>query len=103
MIIEYDDAKQGFLPELSFGSHMFQDLVESEIFYTALFSSGANRSVFHPELLTPYRLPESEDCPERLRGVVTVYDISGSDLTLYHNMTDGRSICAIEKSIVTHS
>ncbi len=94
MIVEYDDAEHGFLPELSFGSHMFQDLVESNIFYAALFSLGQNRSVFRPELLETFRLVEEGDCPERLQGVVSVYDVSGACLTLTHNMVEGRSICA---------
>jgi hypothetical protein len=97
MIVEYDDVKHGFLPELSFGSHMFQDLVESRIFYTALFSSGSNRSVFRPELLEKFRLPEPEDRPERLGGVVSVYDVSRAGLTLYHDMVEGRSICAFRR------
>jgi hypothetical protein len=30
----------GLMPELSFGSHFFQDLVEADIFYLALFPEG---------------------------------------------------------------
>jgi hypothetical protein len=30
------------MPELSFGSHMFQDLVEAEIYYGALFENEKN-------------------------------------------------------------
>lgn len=93
-IVEYDDAKHGFQPELSFGSHMFQDLVESGIFYSALFSSGAEASVFNPGRLEKYRLSESESCPERLRGIVSVFDVSDAGLTLYHDMVEGRSLCA---------
>ena len=94
MIVEYDDVKHGFLPELSFGSHLFQDLVESRIFYTALFSSGSNRSVFRPELLEEFRLAQPENCPQRFSGIVSVYDVSHAGLTLYHDMVNGHSICA---------
>lgn len=36
-LVEIDDPEGGFMPELSFGSHFFLDLVETNIFYTALF------------------------------------------------------------------
>ncbi|MBN1777015.1 MAG: phosphoenolpyruvate synthase [Clostridiales bacterium] len=97
MIVEYDDAKLGFLPELSFGSHLFQDLVESRIYYSALFSSGSNRSVFRPELLEEFRLAEPENRPERLGGIVAVYDVSRAGLTLYHDMVKGHSICMFHR------
>jgi len=30
-------TQEGFVPELSFGSHFFQDIVELEMFYAAIF------------------------------------------------------------------
>ncbi|MDI6732136.1 MAG: PEP/pyruvate-binding domain-containing protein [Candidatus Margulisbacteria bacterium] len=36
-LVEVDDPEGGFMPELSFGSHFFLDLVETQIFYVALF------------------------------------------------------------------
>ena len=41
-LIEVDDPKGGFMPELSFGSHFFLDLVETNIFYAALFMDNEN-------------------------------------------------------------
>jgi len=32
VICEYSSKKEGFMPELSYGSHFFQDIIESEIF-----------------------------------------------------------------------
>jgi len=43
-LVEVDDPKGGFMPELSFGSHFFLDLVETNIFYAALFMD--NEAVF---------------------------------------------------------
>jgi len=37
VICEVSSAKAGLMPELSYGSHFFQDLVESGIFYVAIF------------------------------------------------------------------
>ncbi len=42
LICEYADKKIGFVPELSYGSHMFQDLVETEMFYVAIPDSQQN-------------------------------------------------------------
>ena len=53
-IVEMDEEGSLYAPELSFGSHMFQDLVEAEIFYTALFhvtkEDEALRKEFFPEV-----------------------------------------------------
>jgi hypothetical protein len=38
-ICEVSDSRAGYMPELSYGSHMFQDLVEAEILYSAIFNN----------------------------------------------------------------
>lgn len=38
-ICEVSEKRAGYMPELSFGSHMFQDLVEADIFYGAIFGN----------------------------------------------------------------
>ncbi len=38
VMCEYSSSALGLMPELSYGSHFFQDLVETGIFYVALFS-----------------------------------------------------------------
>ncbi len=47
-ICELSYPQAGLMPELSFGSHFFQDIVESDIFYAAIFEGGSEVS-FHPE------------------------------------------------------
>jgi hypothetical protein len=37
VLVEVAESEDGYMPELSFGTHFFQDLVETRIFYTALF------------------------------------------------------------------
>lgn len=44
----------GLMPELSFGSHFFQDLVEADIFYLALFPEG-NETYFNKEWMEEQR------------------------------------------------
>ncbi len=95
-VIEYDDAKTGFLPELSFGSHMFQDLVESGIFYTALFSSE-NKSEFNRDILRERgKHVEDIDIDDQFKPIVQVLDVSDAGLTLAYNMLSGQVLCGFE-------
>ena len=50
VICEVASKEEGFQPELSYGSHFFQDLVEADIFYVAVFV-GQKEVQFHPELI----------------------------------------------------
>ncbi|MEK7731594.1 MAG: pyruvate, phosphate dikinase, partial [Planctomycetota bacterium] len=44
MLIEVARQKDGFAPEVSFGTHFFQDLVEANIHYLPLYPDvGSNR------------------------------------------------------------
>ena len=76
----------GLRPELSYGSHFFQDLVESGIFYAALYR-GEEGCDFDQALL--------DACPdlyteltgdEALRGVIKVYDLGQPGGILYAEM-----------------
>ena len=48
VICEVAANEAGFMPELSYGSHFFQDIVETGIFYVAIFD-GQNDVIFHPD------------------------------------------------------
>lgn len=50
VLCEYSSKKESFMPELSYGSHFFQDIVESEIFYAAIFD-GYPDVIFNPDLI----------------------------------------------------
>ena len=64
------------VPELSFGSHFFQDLVESNILYIALFPDN-KEVVFNEEFLLGKRNRLTELVPnsKKYQGVVHVCDI----------------------------
>lgn len=66
----------GLMPELSFGSHFFQDLVESGIFYAALYPErkGCFLNSGLMEAL-PNRLAELLPDDARFAGVVRVLDL----------------------------
>jgi hypothetical protein len=50
VICEVSSAESGLMPELSFGSHFFQDLVETGIFYAAIFD-GKSDVTYNPMLI----------------------------------------------------
>ena len=87
----------GYRPELSYGSHMFQDLVEANIFYAAIQEDNRTR-IFHPHLFSslPNLFPEL--CPEypELKEIIRVYDLPEQALWLYADMRQGRALCGLE-------
>ena len=64
-ICEISDSRAGFMPELSYGSHMFQDMVEAEISYSAIWNDRRTLR-YDPGLLDSEKnlFPEiAPDCP----------------------------------------
>jgi hypothetical protein len=76
-------SSHGLRPELSYGSHFFQDLVESGIFYTAIYQ-GELGCEFNEERFEafPDRYAELTG-DEKLKNVVKVYDLGEKGATLY--------------------
>lgn len=88
IICETEETKAGYNPELSYGSHIFQDLVEAEILYTAVFNN-AKTIHFHPDKLQ--RCPDvisDFDGTENLSDIVQVYDVSGINCKVYNDITN---------------
>ena len=97
-IVEVSEANAGFMPELSYGSHVFQDLVEAGILYSAVFEDDSTRS-FDPAAirsmknsLTKYIKPA-----KKLKDVVYVYEASPDELVLYYDMSSERLVMATPK------
>ncbi len=88
IICETEESGAGYNPELSYGSHIFQDLVEAEILYTAVFS---NEKTLHfcPEKLTSARdmVTDFEQSPE-IEGIVHVYDVSDKNCEVFNDISD---------------
>ena len=76
-------SSHGLRPELSYGSHFFQDLVETGIFYTAIYQ-GEEGCEFNEALFDRYpdRYRELTG-DEALEGVVKVYDLGDPGAILY--------------------
>jgi len=82
------------MPELSFGTHFFQDLVETNIFYVALFPEKKD-VVFNSAWFAQWKnlfaelIPESpayEDC-------IGVYDVSAQGLRIMSDVIAQKVIC----------
>jgi len=87
VLCEYADIEIGFVPELSYGSHMFQDIVETEMFYVAVM--GTERSgteVFNKEFFKnePSVLGKIVPEAEAYEDIIKVYEFGVSkSLSLY--------------------
>ena len=94
VLIEVAFSAGGLMPDLSFGSHFFQDLVESDIFYVALFPDHPG-SLFNPGCLAdmPNRLAELMPDAACYKEVVTVCDIPAPHLKLLADILSQQVVC----------
>ena len=76
MLIEVARQKGGYIPEVSFGTHFFQDLVEADIRYLPLYPDDPS-VVFNEGFLrgSPNRLPELVPEHAALAGILRVIDV----------------------------
>ena len=79
MLIEIARSQSGYVPDVSFGSHFFQDLVESDIQYLALYPDE-EAAVFNTALLHGGENRLGDLLPEMsaLGGIVKVIDVAAS-------------------------
>ena len=103
VIAEVSESKAGYIPELSYGSHIFQDLVEAGILYTAVFEGQSTKS-YRPELLRNGAKSGSMKritaeittlSPEN-EGILKVYDVSDAGMYLYYDITEERLLIVQE-------
>ncbi len=96
-ILEESYSEVGYVPELSFGSHMFQDLVEADIYYGALFEND-NRLEFNKDLIKDYpnKLLEIDDSlTDELYDMIHVIDFDDKNLEFFHDMKNDESKCIL--------
>ncbi|MFA5422629.1 MAG: PEP/pyruvate-binding domain-containing protein [Phycisphaerae bacterium] len=82
------------MPELSFGTHFFQDLVESDIFYVALFPQKQNvifrkNKFFEMPNLLAALLPEEN----KYEDVVKVYEADSNHLQIMSDVVSQKVVC----------
>lgn len=93
-ICEIQEKSAGYNPELSYGSHIFQDLVESEILYTAVFSDEKTIE-YKPGRLERFTdITGSFTADDKLLGIVKVYDTKDCGLKLYNDLDNEHLLLA---------
>jgi hypothetical protein len=91
-------TNSNLMPELSYGTHFFQDLVETDIFYTALFPDNEN-VIFNNELLDNFKEISGSLLPayDKYRGVVRVFDVSENRLKITGDILSQKLVCFIDR------
>ena len=94
-VCEVSDRQAGFMPELSYGSHMFQDLVEAQILYGAIYGD-ARTHVWNPELFRGQANLFPAICPGQaeLKDMIQVFEVE--NLYFWLDAISNRGICGLE-------
>jgi hypothetical protein len=97
-ICEVSEKSVGYMPELSYGSHMFQDLVEAEIIYGAIWNNEKTL-VYQPEILEVYenQFGSIVNGAENLNGIISVWETDR--LTLWHDAVENHTICGFARNL----
>ena len=98
-ILEVSYSAVGYVPELSFGSHLFQDLVEADIFYGALFEDET-RIVYDTKILDNFqnKLRDIDSSfNEEIYEMVNVVEIDSEKMEFYYDMKEDECICFLNK------
>ncbi|MBR2699705.1 MAG: phosphoenolpyruvate synthase [Clostridia bacterium] len=96
VICEVSDKNAGFMPELSYGSHMFQDMVEAEMSYSAIWDDPKT-IIYDPALLGALPNRFAEICPDQrdFHEMITVTEPSG--LCYWLDSVRNRAVCGFER------
>lgn len=101
MLIEIARQVGNYLPDLSFGTHFFQDLVEAQIRYLPLYPDSGE-VVFNEKLLAAEHNVLASLLPEyaHLAGCLRVIDVpathDGKILRIYLNADEDRALAALD-------
>ena len=93
-ICEVSESKAGYIPELSYGSHIFQDMVENEILYAAVFENDHTLH-YRPEFLKEIKneIGAYTDRSQELETIAGIYNVSDKNVVLYHDMKSEHLLC----------
>ena len=85
-VCEVEEKEAGYNPELSYGSHIFQDLVEADILYTAVFANE-NTLHFSPDKLSAFRnITAHFTDTDSDADIVKVFDMKDAECTLFYDL-----------------
>jgi hypothetical protein len=94
ILVELSKMSDDIMPELSFGTHFFLDLVETEIFYIAVFPEreevyfNMNYFADYPNTLTVL-LPDDS----KYENIVRVYDLSAGPIQIMSYIVSQDIVC----------
>ena len=94
-ILEEAYSEVGYMPELSFGSHMFQDLVEAEIYYGALFENE-KKLEYNKDMIFDYSNALKDINPnldDEIYDMIQVIDFDKEKAEFYHDMNKDETMC----------
>lgn len=94
-LCEVSDLNFGHMPELSYGSHMFQDLVEAEISYAAILNNKTTMH-FREDMLAGNRNLFQEIVPEYSELADMIFVAETERLHYYMDALDNHVLCAFE-------
>ncbi|MEA3224591.1 MAG: PEP/pyruvate-binding domain-containing protein [Planctomycetota bacterium] len=94
VLVEMAYEGSSMMPELSYGTHFFQDLVETDIFYVALFPNREN-VVFNRDLLLqmPNMLSELGSETGKYESVVHVCEMDRGQLQVFGDLLSRKVLC----------
>jgi pyruvate, water dikinase len=95
-LCEVSYPKAGIVPELSFGSHFFQDIVESDIFYAAVFDGEAG-IIFCPDQILSRENLFKEFYPEDQKWESVIHIAQTPNLILQSDVTNQKLLIYWEK------
>lgn len=112
MLVEIAQSKNGYIPELSFGTHFFQDLVESQIYYLPLYPEDKeilfNYNLFKDSTNTLDRFLEEYSHLSHILKVINVREIKyGKILRIIMNSDEEKAVAYFTdgnvKKVSSHS
>jgi len=94
-LVEIAFSAGNLMPELSFGTHFFQDLVETNIFYTALFPEGEAVIFNNREWFAKMKnlLVELIPTASKYKDLIGVYDLGSIGLRIMSDVVSQKVVC----------
>lgn len=95
-ICEVSDSQAGYMPELSYGSHMFQDLVEADISYSALWNNEKTLA-YNPELFADLKNCFPEICPDQEELFPMFRVTEPENLYYWNDVKSAGTVCGYQR------
>jgi len=104
VLIEVARKRNNYVPELSFGTHFFQDLVEAEILYLPLYPDEKN-IIFNDEFFKNSKnifsdlISDDKDLSDVIKVIDIVEESEGSVLNILMNAEKNKALGIIDEKI----